>query len=277
MNNNGTLHLKTEAFTAEDASVSEMLIRLSANRLSYAVIDSTTRMPRVLFDTVLVKPLEEVIDSLCSQHAYLKFPFSSVKLSVESLNFSLIPAELYKQEDLGKLASFVQTTVPSRFALHQFSKQEFYALANVAEKHVRSIEQCFGKVAVYHQVVPFLSYLFTREKCGSILYLQFNGNTFEAALMVDGQLQFYNVFEIPTTDDFHFYLLKIMKELSLSELNTEVQVCGEIEKFSELYRRLTKYFKVSIMDSSDTFRYADKFRLVPTHQFIGLLGLSLCE
>lgn len=277
MINSGILHLKTDGFTPTHAEACELLLKAGNNRISFAVVENGSGTLKFLYDAVLTMPLESGLAELFARHQYLGFRFSKTKVLVETSDFSMLPAELYQEDQMHKLKNFIQTTRFSRFTKYHFPAQDMHIIANVAEAIPSAIEKYIHIDGVYCQAVPLLHYAEKSYPTGRVLQLQFNSGTFEVLLQEAGRLQLYNLFQVPGTDDFHYYLLNLSHEFRLQDKNTRVIVSGEIEKYSEIYRRLSRYFKVEFADSSLLFNYSDNFRLIPAHQFASLLSLALCE
>lgn len=278
MNNNGILHLKAKEFSSEQAQNSELLIRFSGNRLSIAAIHQQDRKLKALYDAVLFQSLKETFDALYQQHVYLGYPYSKVKVSLETNHFSFIPSDLYSSATLSKYRNFIQSSRATFFTNHADSHLKINIIANVEEELVNIFTPYYADLAVYSQASSLLQQACLLPLNGKRLVLQFNSGTLEAAVFNGETLLFYNLFETLNVDEFHYHLLLLMKELDLRNDNTSVQVSGEIENYSELYRRLSNYFeRIYFAESNQVFNYQELFKLVPAHQFMSLLSLLTCE
>ncbi|WP_374165388.1 DUF3822 family protein [Arcticibacter sp. MXS-1] len=278
MNYTGTLHLKVEGFNQTAAEECELLLRVSSGRLSYAVIHPETKSLKVLFDAVLLHSLPVSVSELIKQNEYLSYPFKKVKVSAESFHFTFIPSELYSREGLPAYKNFLSSSKPSFFVVNQLKQTGMQVIAALEEPVAAPFKSAFASPAFYSQAESLITGAALYPASRRTLFLHFNSATFETLVINGQEVIFYNIYASPTTDDFNYFLLLVIQQLDLKTGEVDVLLSGEIEKYSEHYRRISKYFSsVSFADSTRLFNYQDSFKLVPLHQFFSLLSLSLCE
>ncbi|KAA8475180.1 uncharacterized protein DUF3822 [Arcticibacter tournemirensis] len=278
MNNNGALHLKVGDFSTGQAENCELLIRIGAGRLSFAIIDTKENLLKVLFDSVLFSSIAETFNDLFNQNEYLGYAFQKVKIATETFNFTFIPSELYSDNSLPVYQNFINSTGQVRHVIKDLKGAKIKTVASIEEAFIAPLLAKFPQAAIYTQPEPLIEGSLKDRSGNKTLVLQFNSGTFEALVISSNDIIFYNIFSSPTTDDFNYYLLLIMQQLELKPSDIAVRLMGEIEKYSENYRRVSKYFNnITFADSTKLFNYPEAFKLAPSHQFFSLLSLSLCE
>ncbi|WP_069658115.1 DUF3822 family protein [Arcticibacter eurypsychrophilus] len=279
MNNVGTLHLKDKNFLPENADVCELLIKLSQHKLSYAIRDIQTNQLFVIYDAVLSETPENTLVSLEAQHDYLNLKYKQVKISAETFNFVFIPTELYTEIAAPSYKNFVRTTKASRTLINKTVDGNMHTISSVDESLIAPLLNKYPDAAVYSQAEALIESISGPDKqtAGLLAIIQFNSGTVEIALLSEGQFIFYNIFKTDTVDDYNYYLLLVKQQFNLQP-NTNILLAGEVEKYSELYRRTAKYFKnIKFADSTRIMKYPESFKLLPAHQFYSLLSMSLCE
>lgn len=278
MNNNGTLHLKVNDFPPGQAENCELLIRISTGRLSFAVINTEQNLLKALFDSVLFSSVAETFNGLWNQNDYLSYTFRKVKIATETFNFTFIPSDLYSDDSLPVYQNFINSTGQVKHIVKNMKEAKIKTVASIDEQLIVPLLAKFPQASLYTQSESILEGSLKYLSENKTLVLQFNSGTFEALVVSSHEIIFYNIFSSPTTDDFNYYLLLIMQQLELNPSDVTVTLMGEIEKYSENYRRVSKYFNnITFAESAKFFNYPEAFKLVPSHQFFSLLSLSLCE
>lgn len=278
MNNIGTLHLSDKDFLPEQAANCELLIRVSSTRLSYAIVEKPNRKIRAIFDGVLSHSIRETFAELLLKNSYLSYPFQKTKIAAESFRFAFIPSELYSEDTAALCYNFVSSSIPFSQVSNPIAGNRISTIGSVSNSLSAPFTEKYQEASLYTQAEAFIEGMLKHPREGQTLALQFNTGTFEALLTSGDELIFYNIFQAPTADDFNYFLLLLIQQLQINTTETSVLLSGEIEKYSEHYRRVLKYFRnIHFADSTTFCQYSDTFRLIPSHQFFSLLSLGLCE
>lgn len=278
MNNTGTLHLKVKDFTGDQAGNCELLIRVSTGKLSYAIVNTQEKNLKVLFDCALFhSSLQEVFLNLPAKYEYLNAGFSKIKVASETFHFTFVPEEIYSQETLPVLKNFISSSASVRFITNGLDESGIRSIASVENELVAPVLSKYPQAELFSQAEPFIKSVLPLTKNTKTLAVQFNSGTFELLLAIEGRLIYYNIFSAATTDDFNYFLLMVCRQFDLKSHETEILLSGEIEKYSENYRRILKYFnRIAFADGSKLFAHPEAFSLVPAHQFFPLLSLGVC-
>lgn len=271
------LHLKDKAFGPPEAEQSELLIKAEGNRLSYAVLTAEKKVA-VLFDSDLQMPFEDILSGLISENDYLRFPYKAVKLAIETFHFTFIPTELFSEENLLRYESlFSKTLIPSP-RVSSSTKTGIKTVFNAPDHISRKVREHYPTVSIHPQSAPLIEGIFQNYQPGKRLVLQFNQSSFELLVLSHKGLEFYNIFELSTPDDFNYYLLLVLQQLNMGDFNSEVLLCGDIDSESLLFKRTEKYFsKISFASTVRINGMEGDFKNIEQHRFFSLLSLSLCE
>lgn len=279
MNNVSTLHLKDKNFLSEKTGVCELLFKVSRHKLSYAIRNIQTNELYVIYDALLSNPLKETIKTLTEQNNYLNLVFSKVKISIETFDFVFIPAELYTELAGPSYTNFVQTTKASRIASNKISEEKVHVISSIDESFIAPLMEQYPGAKVYSQAEALVQSALSAKKQqkGMNILIQFNTGSFEVAIVSDTDFIYYNIFLHETVDDYNYFLLLIKQQFGL-EAEHAILLSGEVEKYSDVYRRTAKYFNnIRFADSHDLSKHSETFTLLPSHQFFSLLSMSLCE
>ncbi|PRY51459.1 uncharacterized protein DUF3822 [Arcticibacter pallidicorallinus] len=279
MNNVGTLHLKDKNYLPEQAGSCELLIKHNKHKLSYAIRNIQSNELYVIYDASISGSMEEAFTGLTAQNEYLNQSFGQVKVSSETFNFVFIPTELYAESSSSSFKNFVQSTKPTRTCTNAMLDGKVQAVSAVEDSVVAPLKKKFSNAVVYSQAEAFIESALkgSANESGLRAFIQFNSGSFEMVIVSDGEFVFYNIFSFENADDFNYYLLLIKQQFELQPA-TPVLLAGEIEKYSELYKRIARYFQnIRFCDSTSIVKHPDSFKLLPSHQFFSLLSMSLCE
>lgn len=279
MNNVGTLHLKDKNYLPDQAGSCELLIKHNKHKLSYAIRNIQSNELYVIYDAALSGSMEETFAGLSTQNEYLNQKFGRVKVSSETFNFVFIPSELYAESSSSSFRNFVQSTKPTSTFTNTMLEGKVHTVSAVEDSVIVPLKKRFPNAVVYSQAEALVESALksSADSSGLKVTIQFNSGSFEMVIVSDGEFVFYNIFSFENADDFNYYLLLIKQQFELQQ-DTPVLLAGEIEKYSELYRRISRYFQhIRFSDSTAMVKHPDSFKLLPSHQFFSLLSMSLCE
>ena len=277
--NTGKIHLIDKNFQSQHSGKCNLLLRISPNRFSYAIIDQGNDQLKVLFDSPVDEGLSNLKTFIHGDYL-LRFHFHRIKISVESSEFTFIPRDIYSESELHYYALFINPGANSDIAVSDIRSAKIRNI-NAIDKHLRAVlDSSFNRPAIFNQANSFIEAAFRlyRNTAGAILLLQFNTGSFEALILKDNKLENYNLFSIDNADEFNYFLLALIRDFELKSAGTDVILSGYISEDEENYRRVQKYFNnIAFADSRKLVRLGDLFEQVPAHQFFSLISLNLCE
>ena len=281
---NSQIHLTDEQFSLNNTAGSHLLIRLSDSSYSYAIVDKDQNRPGVLVEKKLGMHAEsmsiaEKLEIILADNGYLKGDFRKVKISVETKAFTFIPEELYSSADLPQYSKFIGSQPDSAVLSSSIRPYGITTVCAIDEDLTVNLKSLFNDPLLVSQANPFIAGIHKLVIAGNPegLFLNFNRDNFEAAIIRNGTLEFYNIFDITNADEFNYFLLNLISQLTLDR-STAVSVGGKIEKEDQHFLRVAKYFdKILFLNVELMEKAPDLFKQVPPHRFFSLLSLDLCE
>ena len=140
----------------------------------------------------------------------------------------------------------------------------------------------FPDIKFYHQSTPFIeNFLINyknkveQNKCvGVNIHKEF----FDILVISPENLILYNTFSFRNEDDFIYFIMYIYEQLKLNPELSEIILSGDITEDSAYYQTIKKFIKNVKFDKlSDNFTYSYIFNEIPSHFFVNLLNLCICE
>ena len=103
----------------------------------------------------------------------------------------------------------------------------------------------YGSFKYYHTSTILINTLVNSEKFSKEekLYIHVQSNTFDCLAIQNGNLTLCNTFSYKTPEDFIYYILFCMEQLTLNPESTAVFLLGAISKEDELYDIAYKYIR----------------------------------
>ena len=279
---NNPILFTDEQFNPHNSGACHLLIHLDTNSYSYAIIDKKQGRLNVVGKTYfpeIVSTYSDLnrLEILIAENEIVKLDFEKVKISLQTQAFTFVPEELYSQADLPQYSKFIGAKPESTLIntdIHPFGIKNISAVDAELEN---SLQNAFTDPLIVCQANPIIAGIYNLHKKGNSgeLFLNFNHDRFEAAVIKRDTLEFYNIFEIATTDEFNYFILNLISEFSISP-GLAVTVSGEIDSQNEHYMRLQKYFEQ--ISFAETLTNNDEaFKGFNPHLFFSLLSLDLCE
>ncbi len=259
-----------------------LLIHLDTDSYSYAIVDQAENRLYAL----VKKHYNLGIDSfnilnrfsnLQQENEHINLAYSQIKISVNTGAFTFIPDALFAAENLPQYSAFTGASPDSTILNTYISSAGINNIVALETELTDTLTNTFDKPLVLNQANPFIAGIFALAGPGSRsgFFINFNHHGFEAALIDDQKLKFYNSFEITATEDFNYFLLNMITQLSLDP-EKQLTVSGAIDSDDKLYEILQKYFGQIIFaepERPDNFSESG----LKLHQHFSLLSLDLCE
>ncbi len=282
---NKLLYLSNGEVQSQLATKCNLLVHIGSDTLRYAIVDSVRDEVKVLAEydngkTASVTDLVKAIESLPESTKQFKYSFNKVKVSYDTFNYTFIPAELYAQDDVEVYAKFISIEDNAEVLVTNVRTADLKNVSTIDSRLHQSISRIFHNPKIFNQASSFLEG--TKKNLGrdqeSALFIDFSDGQFQVVYFKKSKLEFYNTFEFTNPDEFNYYLLFIIKSLSLKTEKTQATISGMITGTDEVYKRIQKYFAtVSFADSRSLLKYPEGFEEVSQHTYFSLIALDLCE
>lgn len=211
-------------------------------------------------------------------HAWLKLTYEEVKLSVEINKSTLIPDPLF---DLNELATYVN---------FNFKKEKGFKLnhdkIDVLEAH--NVYAYPGElISCFEEYFPNLKFQSHSSSLIECLIVKFKNaihqkrtfvnvrKDFLDIVILDGkQLLYFNTFNFRTKEDFIYYVIFVIEQLSLNPEEIDLILLGLIDQQSGLFDMIYKYVRnIQFMPVDENWKYSYVFDEFPSHYYYNLLNL----
>ncbi|MDB5013226.1 MAG: hypothetical protein JWQ25_1428 [Daejeonella sp.] len=278
------LQLIDPSFQSQSSKRCDLLIHIGTAGICYAIINKEENKLKILSEVSLPNNDKETVKSklieLVEKNDHLKIEYNSVIVSIETYKYTFIPVEIFEPNSVTKYARLLNA---ERFDDVLVSELKHPAIQNISAIDIdiqKAVLTFFPNAKLVNQASAFLegSAKALKNDSPNQLFINIQTCNFEVVLYTENRLQFYNVFEYKTVDEFNYYLLAIINQFNLKGTSTIAVVAGKINPGEDLYLRIQKYFtKIKFADSDPLADRNYIFHRVQSHTYFSLLSLRLCE
>lgn len=187
----------------------------------------------------------------------------------------LVPPDLFDREKSPAMLDLVFGDARKTKIAHDFLyKHNLYNVYRVPESTAAAFEAKFPSVPQTHQYSLLVDRM---RKEGNELFVLFYTGSFTAMLCKEGKLQVIQNFIYNTPDDIVFHLLNVCKAFDVSPDSARLCLNGMVDKKSNLYAAIYKYFLHIEFDSTPAnFTVAEELKNQPAHFFSHLFYQAIC-
>ena len=276
MNSKNSIILVDPDFDVDSAGDCDLLIKVTADNFSYAIIDGSENRLVVLYDH---QECTDVVGTLTAQienEQYLSIPFRSVKASVYTRNAIAIPNDFFDADQLNTYAKFFSIRQADRLHLQRLEGRDFTSIFNLTNPLESVFENRFASGKIFDHTAPLLS--LSKKATGKQLTLDFTVGSFNAMLTEGQDLIFQNCYETEDLEEFNYYLLLMIHQLRLDRAATTVFLSGIIHDGDKKFEAIKQYFSkvefnVHQANKLDVAILED----MPDQYYSSLLALQSCE
>ena len=186
----------------------------------------------------------EKLQDIFKKEKSLQYDFETVTVIHQNNLNTLVPNEYFKKDALKSYLKYSIKTIATD--LITFDELDFMNSKNVYIPYVNInnfLFQNFGEFEYKHYSSVLLEKLFSIASNDICCYIHVSKSTFDIVIIKNSNLQFFNVFEYKTKEDFMYYVLFTLEQLELSTEETLVTVLGDIEEDSDLFRLMYTYIR----------------------------------
>jgi len=186
----------------------------------------------------------EKLQDIFKKEKSLQYDFETVTVIHQNNLNTLVPNEYFKKDALKSYLKYSIKTIATD--LITFDELDFMNSKNVYVPYVNInnfLFQNFGEFEYKHYSSVMLEKLFSIATNDICCYIHVSKSTFDIVIIKNSNLQFFNIFEYKTKEDFMYYVLFTLEQLELSTEETLVSVLGDIEEDSDLFRLMYTYIR----------------------------------
>ncbi|RZK27000.1 MAG: DUF3822 family protein [Flavobacterium sp.] len=276
MNSKNSIILVDPDFDVDSADNCDLLIKVTADNFSYAIIDGSKNRLMVLYDHQECKNILDALSAVLNEDPYFSIPFRTIKASVFTPNTIAIPNEFFDSENLNIYAKFFGMVHSEQLHLQNLKGQEFTSIFNLDHAMEELLITKFGISKIFDHTAPLIALSnFITEKH---LTLDFTAGTFYAVLTDCGKLIFQNCYETEDAEEFNYYLLLIIHRLAIDPQLTKISVSGIIHEDDKKFEVIKKYFSKIDFHTPNAEKLDNNILdNMPNQYYSSLLALRLCE
>lgn len=274
-NSKNSILLVDPEFDPNTAPDCNLLLKITGDSFSYAVIDKNTMRLKAVFDQQECDDTATELASALKRDSYLKLPFREIKVSVYTPNTIAVPNEFFNTQDLNYYSNFFIEELSDTLYTRPFARFGFTSIFNLEEFIEKTLNEHMADAARYEHHAPVLALGSTVENTS--LLLDFTAGSFNVLLLDQGRMIFQNTFQVENEEEFNYYILLLIQELKLNTATLHLLLSGIIHEDDQYHRCLQKCFthcNFNLPPASDI----DHAILddMPAHYYSSLLALDLC-
>lgn len=207
--------------------------------------------------------------------------FKKVHLCLSSPLYTLVPTVLY-QDSVAKdylLLNHQAIIKPSEVKSNAISSLQLTVVFEIPFLIENIFQTHFNVSTINHESVALLDYFgAVKTKVSQKIYLHVQYHHFHLLCFTTKGLRYFNRFDYTTIEDFMYFLLYAFEQLSIDRENTVVEVYGEIETDSALYKLINTYVRhVSRMPRPKDIQESQVLTQLGDYSFFNLFNQYLCE
>jgi hypothetical protein len=282
--------IKDDNFDVERLHQYGLSMQVGIRDFQFCITDEETNTCLLLEDYVFenvktIKTRLSILASLFENHHLLMAGFwKSVKLSIKSHKFSLVPSSHFLEESMRDyllLNCEVNDTVEDVYYYKHISSNavNIFAADKRLVKWMRSLYPS-KNLQVIHQGSALIEGILryddhTHEKT---VFCIIDRGILHVFVSENQKLHYYNQFAVKTSKDYLKYIMLVFREFGLSQRHQKVIVWGNIKHDSEHFELLQKYIgNISFGSKPSYLNFNFMFDEIPDHQNFDLFSVFLCD
>ncbi len=282
--------IQDEGFSLSQADKCNLYIKISPKTVRLGVADTERNKFVVLEDYELLTvftPLQvaEQLSLICSENPILQEQrWIHVRVSFSNKYFTLVPETLFDpahKEDYLRLHSHLDLNQDVVLS-YRHSDTEAVNIFGIEGVVYRMVSSLFSErpVQCLHQTSALIKGALQHagRRSGRHFYAHVEENNVTILVVGESGLQFCNIFNYLSAEDFIYYIIFVMQEQKMNPEQETITVWGDITHDSALFGILTKYVRyVHLGKKPIDVAYSYKFDDIFEHRYFEIYSLHLCE
>ncbi|MEH3115130.1 DUF3822 family protein [Pedobacter terrae] len=265
---NNSLLLVDPNFKADTSANCHLLLKITNDSFSYAVVSQDTKEINLIFDKQGCSDVLKELNSAFTTDSYLSLNYGAVKAAIHTSNFIFIPDEWFEGENLDVYSQYLGSD--AKIYIKHNEELGFNTVFCLNEDLKENLPK---QTDLYPQSEP-LMVLFGHLANESLL-IDFTAVSFNVLYVKDKKVIFQNHYESENAEEFNYFLLLMIEQLGLND-TIPVYLQGIINEDDEHYNCLLKYFNQLYFFLPAGKQNSELLADMPKHYFSGLLALDLC-
>ena len=264
---------KTEQYT--------LSIRLSLEEFSFSIYNPTKEKAYSFISKETNENLSMAanVKEVIKENDFLKHAYKRVNIMLVTKRFTLIPFELFEDEQAETILYHNHTRQDNEIVLYNILKKANVVVVFAIDKsaYQQLIDQ-FPGAHFYCQASPLAEYFSGRSRLGNSLkmYAYQRKNSVDILCYDRGRIMLINNFKCTETADVIYYLLYVWKQLDFNQERDELHLTGTLRDKESLVKGLQQFVRQLFVINPNTefsLNGISKAEEIP----FDLQTLSLCE
>jgi len=283
------LKITDESFDPQQLFAYNLYISYSRERVRFTVLDTERNKFIALEDykvSHIFTPLQgaQVFKEAFLDHPYVFSPdWRKICVAVNNHNFTLIPETLFEKEaaadylrlncdydpDHEKIFTYKHTGIE---AVNIFSVDKY--LTQIWERQLPQKE-----IYYLHLTSPLIASLlhYGERTADKKLYAYIQNKSLCLLVMHEGRMEFCNLFQGTTPEDFLYFFVLVMQEQKLNPEQDRVTIWGDLAHDAPLFTLLRNYIRnVQFGTRPAGVSYSYKLEDIFQHHYLDLYGIHFC-
>jgi hypothetical protein len=216
--------------------------------------------------------------------AWLKNPYSKVRLICRSGKSTLVPEALFSEAEKADIYDFNMAGGPHEGnSLHHdfISSSDAFAIYYLPPDLTQLLDKTFPEAGIFHHtsiLIQSLVQKYSNLENKNLLFVNTSATGIDILQIRNKKPGYCNSFTYNTAEDYMYYLIFVVEQLQLNPETIEVMMLGEVDRHSSLSEMVHKYIRnVRFIERNSDFRYSFVFDRMPGHYYFTLFNASLCE
>jgi hypothetical protein len=283
------LSVRAERFDVDAIAEYDLFLSIGEDAFRFAVIDASNKQCLYLEDYAFFKKLSKeeliaVLNRIYENHLFLKANYwNNIRAAFRNTPFTLVPNELFDSKANRKYLRWISPPLPNEevcatpqqvidaHTLFKAPKELVLWLENIAYPS--------RQVQFSHAVCSFLEGIFKYDYNATPVqfHVAVEANQFFIAVTQGSTLEYCNMFQYRTAQDFIYYLLFVIDELKRDPATCHVNFLGQINRQSKVYDIAYRYIKHLHFHERPALgiTFDHNFDNVPSYQYFNLLAMHL--
>lgn len=279
-------------FRESDLENYYLSVQMGKTSFSYCILDSISnkyigvgelRMPvtKGPGEQEIRLPFESFLAQVLTVLPVLKKRFKSCKVIWEGNKSTLLPEQLFDEEEQQKILSFNVPVDPGEKVIHDLLPG--FHIANVYSVPVKALEllgRTFGVDHLSHLTSVLIESIFQNYRVEMLrpkVFMNVRDTCFDLVVMDQFKLFYANTFEYHRHEDLVYFTIFALEQLGFSQDHAEVVLMGKIGRNTPLFDLVFRYLRrIEFARRNPGYGYGFVFNEIPQHAYFPLLNLNQC-
>jgi len=260
-----------------NTSQANLLMEIGETHCCFAIVGHPDQMMvQSVYYAAEENDRDDMLKKVLQVHPELSQAFRQTVIGYYMRENILIPSKLYHFEETKKLLQALYEKDHNTTISESVSEWQLYNAYNVRVSLHELLSRSFATGNFWHVYSVTLKNRIDQHEGGKMV-IDFKTDSFSVVVIKHHSILLAQIFAYSKPADILYWLLKICKELSLSQNEVKLLISGLIDKRSAMYKDLEQYFlDIEFASIANGVRLSNPFHEYPIHFFSSLYKLAAC-